>query len=864
MLVFLLGALVGCRDTMIDLPYTGRQITVEIPVVSSDAEHFTRSTDENTIADINFYLFGQSNAFSKHLYTTDMPLRFECPEGDYVIYVVANQHRDLGDLSASQLDACTVAHRDSYAALPMAARIEIPIRLSAGSVLLLPAIELHRQVAKVAYRIAVSQQAANIRLLSVQACNLPRRTALFGEAGPLADKTECTAGPRLPVPETSTSYFSGEHYQFANPQGTNPSITDQRQKDRDHAPEHASYLLIRARRGEKILAYRVYLGENNTDNFDVRRNTVHRLRITLLGDEEIDTRVSSYVVRVWDDVEQESFGGYCIQESSRTLHIEVEGARNDLALHARIEVKQGDGTSLGLDRQVVNDFREFELYDPDGTNDYELDYNPDLFDPESATLAYTVTVYDDGGFSQSFDFEHRYANALYGYIHDRTAATRDRGTIEVRGALHTQALAAASNDRLILTDAAGCTLTAVPKAGYRFDGWFADAKHTRLLASDAEYAYRPQRTSAFLFARFIPDGYTPLDADGTANSYIAPKLQTGYSFDARTMGNGRATPGITPHSLAGHEARVLWESGTKAGAVVGRVAFEEGRIRFTTGTDHGNALIGLFDKQGRCIWSWHIWAVDYDPAASAQTYASGAVFMDRNLGALTADCTEPASCGLVYQWGRKDPFLHVGEFASGAAPGPAVYGAGFRYDAISPAAETSDVQELMTVAWSVAHPTTFMEAASFPPGSDEPDIADWLYTPQPHLWGNTTTGGQAGIKTIYDPCPPGWRVPDADDFAGIERAGVHAPHYVEVSCDASHRTRYPLGGSFNGNWFSDAGRVDRVHTNTPYLWDFSGGAVGYDGLTCTAICFSTSTVPPYISSTRNFRYTAEAIRCVRE
>ena len=70
----------------------------------------------------------------------------------------------------------------------------------------------------------------------------------------------------------------------------------------------------------------------------------------------------------------------------------------------------------------------------------------------------------------------------------------------------------------------------------------------------------------------------------------------------------------------------------------------------------GNAVIGLFDAAGNCIWSWHIWSVDYDPATMAQTYSSGAVFMDRNIGALTTDCTQPSSRGLYYQWGRKDPF----------------------------------------------------------------------------------------------------------------------------------------------------------------------------------------------------------------
>lgn len=45
-----------------------------------------------------------------------------------------------------------------------------------------------------------------------------------------------------------------------NPQGENTAITDQRQKDAANAPAHATYLRLRAQRGDRILTYAVYLG----------------------------------------------------------------------------------------------------------------------------------------------------------------------------------------------------------------------------------------------------------------------------------------------------------------------------------------------------------------------------------------------------------------------------------------------------------------------------------------------------------------------------------------------------------------------------------------------------------------------------
>ena len=44
----------------------------------------------------------------------------------------------------------------------------------------------------------------------------------------------------------------------------------------------------------KLLEYIVYLGENSTTNFDVRRNTKHEMNLYIKGENEIDNRVTVY------------------------------------------------------------------------------------------------------------------------------------------------------------------------------------------------------------------------------------------------------------------------------------------------------------------------------------------------------------------------------------------------------------------------------------------------------------------------------------------------------------------------------------------------------------------------------------------
>lgn len=220
-----------------------------------------------------------------------------------------------------------------------------------------------------------------------------------------------------------------------------------------------------------------------------------------------------------------------------------------------------------------------------------------------------------------------------------------------------------------------------------------------------------------------------LSASGTANCYLVPG-DGRYKF--RTVkGNSSTSVGNVA------SAEVLWESWTytsdiSRGDLIQNVKYEDGYIIFDritkSGTFCGNALIAAKDNSGAILWSWHIWMVkDYDPVASAQTYYRNAgTMMDRNLGAVNTDSKLQSSTGLFYQWGRKDPFVGKGKFI-GDKPDPA-----------------SSRSTTGTIAYATQHPTTFILL--------NPDNEDWLYT-------GTISDRWGEAKTIYDPCPEGWKVP---------------------------------------------------------------------------------------------------------
>lgn len=523
---------------------------------------------------------------------------------------------------------------------------------------------------------------------------------------------------------------------------------------------------------------------------------------------------------------------------------------------------QGDSDYFEFDRTDCNNSFDFEIYNPKGGNYFYLDYGPSVFTKDNSTLAYRVTLTDEYGFAQSYDFKHTMANIVYAHTSAGGSVTADR-------CLYTQTANEGGGKRTAaLCHEDGCRLTAAATGSYAFVGWYADAAYSRLLSSSESYNYVPRDSHADIYARFRVME-TPLDSKGTANCYIAPALDTRYSFDATVQGNGKNTTNIWPQQLHGVSARVLWESGTLSETVVKDAAYSNGRISFSTGAVRGNAVIGLFDAAGNCIWSWHIWSVDYDPATMAQTYSSGAVFMDRNIGALTTDCTQPSSRGLYYQWGRKDPFPHPATCQDINKRADAVYAEGFEYAVSYPRnAGTESPYDNMTVEWSIAHPTTFMSDAMYEDWEEWTSVADWLYNHHPNLWGNVTTSNnnisKVSLKSIYDPCPVGWKVPSPEDFAGIERVSQSSPYYVTIHYNGNRTTNIPTGGTFVETRFMNNGQLGRLYTNAPYNMHWGTWACRYGDISCTSIFFSTGSVPSFIGTTDYYRYAANPIRCIRE
>lgn len=229
-------------------------------------------------------------------------------------------------------------------------------------------------------------------------------------------------------------------------------------------------------------------------------------------------------------------------------------------------------------------------------------------------------------------------------------------------------------------------------------------------------------------------------------------------------------------------ARLIWQ--TRPGLITSvggdtengePLLTEEGFLTYTVGERQGdelggNALIGIYDESGNIIWSWHIWIVwDWIPENNLLHFLttgvrSGFYFMDKNLGAMNNEISDAQAYGLLYEWGRKDPMRGAARFGSNDFyPTYGFTGEALDYDADNSSLWHSHGTEFTDILTSVRHPMDYSGTWGGGDGSDSPA-----------LWGNPTgatgTGSdpskvfEEGKKSIYDPCPPGYKVPSINGF----------------------------------------------------------------------------------------------------
>ena len=358
----------------------------------------------------------------------------------------------------------------------------------------------------------------------------------------------------------------------------------------------------------------------------------------------------------------------------------------------------------------------------------------------------------------------------------------------------------------------------------------------------------------------------------TSNCYMITGAGK-YTFDVKKA-NGEAVAG-------GEEAAMLWtdvkneivggiitkvdsdKPEDNAEYIVKNVSFnkENNAIFFEASGNLGNAVIALVNNMDEIIWSWHIWCVgtqtvDVPWCSNVLSIHDMTInWMTLNIGATSSILSDPYSMGLLYQWGRKDPFLGSSSYTESRNDYPV-----FVNTETFPGCEFQVNKEstTTTVSTTISHPTVYYSfipegwttkawacdipldgwGDGIPPfGSDEALLVNDKNYHVAYLKGLDPVENCTDLprktykgKGVYDPCPQGYRLPTTEEFVAslfISDSAYSALVGNVTKVKASDgSTSFHHTNSFNNSelnightsWINDGTMSDGATNKTPYYW----------------------------------------------
>ena len=288
----------------------------------------------------------------------------------------------------------------------------------------------------------------------------------------------------------------------------------------------------------------------------------------------------------------------------------------------------------------------------------------------------------------------------------------------------------------------------------------------------------------------------------------------------------------------------------------------EGFLDFTVSASDiqsGNAVVAV-KKGGTTVWSWHLWfapkdALDkipvtnyqgkvynftketlgwkptqwsgstYDKARTVkvkvvQTIKNGGVAQETVINITQNPGNVKKGATTLYQFGRKDAFPGV--------------------DASELAANshfTQSAGDNMSIMNGIQHPDNFYTRGS-----------SWYSTPPTgysyyNLWSaeNTATGfnDNSVVKTVYDPCPVGFKMPASNAFTGFTANGQNGGT-MNVDGTSDWQT---YQNNFGHNFWTSSSKTATINFPASGYRNNNDGSlddVGYDGSCWSAVPYDTS------------------------
>ena len=476
---------------------------------------------------------------------------------------------------------------------------------------------------------------------------------------------------------------------------------------------------------------------------------------------------------------------------------------------------------------------------------FEATPNPtEAANTEGATTSYQITSYVDD------DKQHRpvkWKVVSYDADGDGTFSMSEKPdwlTIPNEGRTTTQDVEQytatfKANQRDVLADFNNAMKTADPVTNYNL----ANAKGEAAIENTANcYVISAPGTYRIplVYGNAIKGGATNASAyTSTAPTTHLPKPGGGYypeDLILHTFVDHNDDPITSPYiniqnaADQATKAKVIWEDCQNivtTPKVTGSGA--DSYLTFTIKKENlqnGNAVVAVTNATGKVMWSWHLWFTPKSSLKKIAVTSDGAEykFMTDNLGwkytkwtgglkrevvvkieqqaetgeKKTATITLKQAAGNnvregygnLYQWGRKDPL-------------PGINTTGFAFDNNYVEIPKDKGEEPANV---IKMKTRTIGRSIQNPGIMLPKVGGgklgWQYQQIINMWSanNNKLDGSVrnDVKTIYDPSPVGFKVPDAHAFMGFSTTGAVWSNGYTFKVDNDKEIYFQAGGARYG------------------------------------------------------------------
>ena len=343
-------------------------------------------------------------------------------------------------------------------------------------------------------------------------------------------------------------------------------------------------------------------------------------------------------------------------------------------------------------------------------------------------------------------------------------------------------------------------------------------------------------------------------------------------------------------------AKIVWsdEKDLVTSPTIAHDASGDGYLDFevkATDIKSGNAVVAV-TKGGTVVWSWHLWfapksaltpipvtnyqgktynftteTLGWKPKGEVTTYntprtvkvkveqtiANGGAKLFTVINITQNNGGKKEGISTLYQFGRKD-----------ALPGTNTFYPTNSYSFDNTTGGRS-------LGYAIQHPENmfiYAQTGTY--------YYDWCNATYYNLWSadNTTTGfnDNAVVKTVYDPCPAGFKMPASNAFTGFTSNGQYQSGAANINANGTADSWDKFSAAYGHNFYTNSSKNATIFFPASGFRDYSDGSLGNLGGTgyyWSAVPYNTYSgcylnfywgdVGPQYSSNRSWGFAARPV-----